>query len=68
MEHDDELVIAHTQQLSTMKEQITGIQRRMGAVEDCINRLEEQMSHNGWMLAAILGGVVVELALQLLKH
>ena len=68
MEHDDELVIAHTQQLSTMKEQITGLQRRMGTVEDCINRLEEQMSHNGWMLAAILGGVVVELALQLLKY
>ena len=68
MEHDDELVINHTQQLSTMKEQINGLQMRMGAVEDCINRLEEQMSHNGWMLAAILGGVVVELALQLLKH
>ena len=68
MEHDDELVINHTQQLSTMKEQITGLQMRMGAVEDCINRLEEQMSHNGWMLAAILGGVVVELAIQLLKH
>ena len=68
MEHEDNLVLAHTQQLGTMAEQITGLQRRMGQVEDGLDSIQEKLAHNGWMMAAILGGVVIELALEILKH
>ena len=67
MEHDD-MVIAHTEQLFTMQEKLAGLDRRVSVVEDGINELAHKFDRQGWMLAGVLGGVVLELALMILKH
>jgi hypothetical protein len=67
MEHDD-MVIAHTEQLFTMQEKLAGLDRRVSVVEDGINSLTRKFDRQGWMLAGVLGGVLLELALMILKH
>ena len=67
MEHDD-MVIAHTEQLFTMQEKLAGLDRRVSVVEDGINDLAPKFDRQGWMLAGVLGGVLLELALMILKH
>jgi tetrahydromethanopterin S-methyltransferase subunit G len=67
MEHDD-MVIAHTEQLSSMQERLAGLDRRVSVVEDGINSLTRKFDRQGWMLAGVLGGVLLELALMILKH
>ena len=67
MEHED-LVIAHTEQLFTMQEKLAGLDRRVSVVEDGINSLTRKFDRQGWMLAGVLGGVLLELALMILKH
>jgi hypothetical protein len=67
MEHED-MVIAHTEQLFTMQERLAGLDRRVSVVEDGINSLTRKFDRQGWMLAGVLGGVLLELALMILKH
>jgi hypothetical protein len=67
VEHED-LVIAHTEQLFTMQEKLAGLDRRVSVVEDGINSLTRKFDRQGWMLAGVLGGVLLELALMILKH
>lgn len=67
MEHED-IVIAHTEQLFTMQEKLAGLDRRVSVVEDGINALTHKFDRQGWMLAGVLGGVLLELALMILKH
>ena len=67
MEHDD-MVIAHTEQLFTMQEKLAGLDRRVSVVEDGISSLTRKFDRQGWMLAGVLGGVLLELALMILKH
>ena len=62
------MVIAHTEQLFTMQEKLAGLDRRVSVVEDGINSLTRKFDRQGWMLAGVLGGVLLELALMILKH
>ena len=68
MEHDEALVQAHTIQLSAGWEKIVALEKRVDALDKAIISLNDKMNRNGWMLAANLGGVVVILAVELLKR
>lgn len=67
MEHDD-IVISHTEQLVTMAERLAGLDRRVNLLEDSLVNIAKRFDRQGWILASILGGVVLELVLILVKH
>jgi hypothetical protein len=68
MEHEDEIILSHSQKFATMEERLAGLDRRILVVEDGINALTRKFDRQGWMLASVLGGVLLELALMILKH
>jgi hypothetical protein len=68
MEHEDEIILSHSQKFATMEERLAGLDRRILVVEDGINSLTRKFDRQGWMLAGTLGGVLLELALMILKH
>jgi len=51
-----------------MEERLAGLDRRILVVEDGISSLTRKFDRQGWMLASVLGGVLLELALMILKH
>jgi len=68
MEHEDEIILSHSQKFATMEERLAGLDRRILVVEDGISSLTRKFDRQGWMLASVLGGVLLELALMILKH
>lgn len=68
MEHEDEIILSHSQKFATMEERLAGLDRRILVVEDGISSLTRKFDRQGWMLAGVLGGVLLELALMILKH
>ena len=68
MEHEDEIILSHSQKFATMEERLAGLDRRILVVEDGISSLAQKFDRQGWMLAGVLGGVLLELALMILKH
>ena len=68
MEHEEEIILSHSQKFATMEERLAGLDRRILVVEDGISSLAQKFDRQGWMLAGVLGGVLLELALMILKH
>ena len=68
MEHDEALVQAHTIQLSTGMEKIGQLEKRVDSLEQWFRSMDEKLSRIGWMVAGNMGGVVVLLAVELLKR
>ena len=68
MEHEEEIILSHSQKFATMEERLAGLDRRILVVEDGISSLAQKFDRQGWMLAGVLGGVLLELALMMLKH
>ena len=68
MEHDEALVQAHTIQLSAGWEKIGQLEKRVDSLEQRFRSMDEKLSRIGWMVAGNMGGVVVLLAVELLKR
>ena len=68
MEHDEEIILSHSQRMATIEERINNQDRRITAVEEATSSMNRKFDRQGWALAGIFGGVAIQLLMEFLKH